>query len=328
MPGTPSSGTRSGKLRRVGRAAGATAAVAISLLTFPGAIPWMAAFWLGWHSWLVARARPGWLPLVACGFILLVKRTPWLPGVAGMLIVLFAAGLATALLGRWKASRWSRRGIWIATLIVWVAWALMLFDWHGAIRSSRQAQFDPARPVVCLGDSLTAGIAPHGSYTRDLDSLLSVPVVNLGQDGATSADALARLPAVVEARPQVVVVELGGHDYLKGHGRAPTRANLERIIETCRATGAEVVLVEMPRGLISDPFWGLERQLARRHDVELVSDTPVRKLILGSPYTPLGLRPAWRLSDDGLHPNARGNRVLAEAVAEAVVRVLGTDSKQ
>ncbi len=325
MPRGSPSRTRSGKLRRIGRASGVAAAVAVSLLTFPEGIPWMIAFWLGWHTWSVARRKPGWLPLVGCALILLVKRTPWLPGVAAILVVLLAAGCFAAFLSRRKVTPWPRRGVWTVTVVAWSAWAVMLLDWDAAVRSSRQAQLDPTRPVVCLGDSLTAGIPPQGSYAGSLQKLLAVPVLNLGQDGITSADALAKLPAVIETDPQVVVVELGGHDFLKGHGRAATEANLEQIINACRTIGAEVILIEIPRGLITDPYAGMERQLARRHDLELISDTPLRKLILYSPYTPLGPSPAWRLSDDGLHPNEQGNRVLADAAADALVRLLGPD---
>ena len=126
--------------------------------------------------------------------------------------------------------------------VVWITWGVMLFDWHAAIRFRRQVRLDPERPVVCLGDSLTAGMPPYGSYAQSLQKLITVPVVSLGQDGITSADALDKLPAVVEANPQAVVVELGGHDFLKGHGRAGTQANLERIIKECRTIGADVIL--------------------------------------------------------------------------------------
>ncbi|NQT16385.1 MAG: hypothetical protein HQ582_26745 [Planctomycetes bacterium] len=180
--------------------------------------------------------------------------------------------------------------------------------------------------VKCLGDSLTAGMSPGGGYPKDLGQLIDLPVVNLGQDGITSADALEKLPALVEANPQVVVVELGGHDFLKGFDRATTRANLERIVDACRNIGAEVILMEIPRGFITDPYAGLEREMARRHDLELISDTPIRKLVLFSPHAPPGI---WlprgrRLSDDGLHPNARGRRFLAGEVAKSVARLLGT----
>jgi lysophospholipase L1-like esterase len=150
--------------------------------------------------------------------------------------------------------------------------------------------------------------------------------VNRGRDGITTADAFRLLPAVMRENPQAVVIELGGHDYLKGHGREKTEANLEKIIAACRAHGAEVILMEIPRGLIYDPFHSMERDLAWRHDLELVVDTPIRLLVLGSRYGPPGIwLPASRqLSDDGLHPNANGNRLLARHVASALERLYGS----
>lgn len=312
---------------RIGHLLLILALVAVSLLTFPSAIPWMVAAWIGWHTCVVARGRPGWLPLLGCAAVLLVKRATWMPGAVAMLGVMLAAACLGVCLARGPAGRWGRRTVWMAAAAVWATWAVMFGDWHTAIHCSRRPPLDPARPVVCLGDSLTAGVAPHGSYTRDLARLVALPVVNLGQDGITSDDALHKLPAVLAADPQVVVVEIGGHDFLKGHRRAATEANLERLIEACRAAGAEVVLMEIPRGLITDPFSGLERGLARRYDLELVSDTAIRKLVLWSPYGPPGmwLDPRSRLSDDGLHANARGNRLLAEQVAQALARLFGPE---
>jgi len=70
--------------------------------------------------------------------------------------------------------------------------------------------------------------------------------------------------------------------------------------------------------------WGLERELARQYDLELVADTAIRNLVLESPAGPIGI---WTggpyLSDDGLHPNARGDTYLAQFVAEALVRIFG-----
>ena len=315
------------RLARLGRLLVISAIVAGSLLTFPAATPWMVAVWIVWHTWLVARRRSGWQPLVGCAVILLVKRAAWLPGLAVMLVALLVVSGFCVFRRRGAEGKWGRRHTWLAVAVLWVTWGAMAADWHAATRSRRRVALDPTRPVVCLGDSLTAGTSPHGSYTEDLAKRIAVPVVNLGQDGITSAKAIEKLPALVEANPHVVVVELGGHDFLKGRGRAATKANLERIIHACRRIGAEVVLMEIPRVLITDPYAGLERELARRHDLELVSDTPIRRLILWSPYAPPGmwLDPRRRLSDDGLHANARGNRVLAEAVAESLVRVLGPE---
>ncbi len=298
-----------------------------SLLSFPAVLPWMVGPWIGWHTWRVARRRSAWLPLAGCAVVLLAKQPAWTAGVVAMLVVLVAVTGLHAWVRRSGSAGWGRRAAWLGAAGLWIAWAAMAIDWHTSVRCSRRVALDPARPVACLGDSLTAGMPPHGSYAEDLAARLAVPVVNLGQDGVSSSDALEKLPALAAADPQVVVVELGGHDFLKGHGRSTLAANLERIIRAARRIGAEVVLVEIPRGLIVDPYAGLERRLARRHDLELVADTPIRKLVLGSPYAPPGmwLDPSRRLSDDGLHPNRRGNRLLAEAVAGALVRLAGPE---
>ena len=123
------------------------------------------------------------------------------------------------------------------------------------------------------------------------------------------------LPEILEDRPQTVVVELGGHDFLRGYGRAAARESLETIIEACQEADATVVLVEVPRGFISDPFAGLERELAREYDLELIPDSAIRMLVVRSPVIPIVgnfAKPHW--SDDGLHPNETGARMLAEAV--------------
>ncbi len=312
-------------LRPAGRAGGITALVVVSLLTFPNAIPWMVAVWLLWHTVLVVRGRPGWLPLVGCAAVVLVKRVTWMPGVIALVAVMLLAGLLGMLRARRSVGPWAKRSAWVAAPLLWITWGAMALDWHAAAHCGRRVALHPTRPVVCLGDSLTAGLSPNGGYPQDLQKLIAVPVVNLGQAGITSADGVEKLPAVVAVNPQVVVVELGGHDYLKGSSRASTKANLERIIEASRKIGAEVVLMEMLRHPVTDPYGGLERELARKHDLELIPDTPIRKFVLFSPRAPPGMWIAskWHLSDDGLHPNARGNRLLAEYVAEALVRLAG-----
>jgi acyl-CoA thioesterase I len=93
----------------------------------------------------------------------------------------------------------------------------------------------------------------------------------------------------------------------------------------CRDAGAEVVLMEMPRGYMIDPFAGLERDLARQYDLELVPDTAIRHLFLVSPALPPGmwLGGPFLTEDDGVHPNDLGNRFLARSVADALARMYG-----
>ena len=282
----------------------------------------MVAVWLVVHTFLVLREKPGWVPLVACLAILLVKRVAWLPGLSFLLVVLGGVGVLR-MVGHRKGLPGLPGPLHKGALaIVWFAWLIAVIDAREAVRTSHRPVLQPQRPVVCLGDSLTA----YG-YPDELALRLSVPVVNMGRDGISTTDGLEMLPAIQEMRPQAVVLELGGHDFIRKHEQAVCRHNLETIIEGCQEVGAKVVLVEIPRGIVIDRFMGLERRLARNHDLELISDSVLRRFVLLGPYAPPGmwLPREWHLSDDGLHPNARGNEILADQVSEALVRIYGRE---
>jgi lysophospholipase L1-like esterase len=258
--------------------------------------------------------------------ILVIKRMYWPPTlyvfVAAAVVVAVMAGVITA--AGELAKR--RRLCWCGVGLLWLAWGLAFYRWHHAATVNHTIQLHPTKPVVCIGDSLTSGVRPYGGYPDDLADLLAVPVINLGQPGITAEEALRLLPKLREAKPQVVVIELGGHDFLKGRGRAATKSDLEKLIDASHELGAEVVLMEVPRGFIVDPFVGIERELAYQRDLELISDSAIRNLVLFSPHAPPGM---WigepHLSDDGLHPNANGNTYLAERVAKTLVRMYGID---
>jgi len=312
-------------LARSGRAAIIVLAVVAALLAFPAAIPWMVTAWLVWFTVSLARGRHGALPLVGCCVALLIKGVDRSPGILVMGAALIAALAAVAISG--LSSSAARRHLALAaTALLWLAWVALAADWHRSYHTGRSPALD-RRPVACLGDSLTAGMVRDSAYPDHLARRLTVPVLNFGREGITSEDGLERLPSLLEHHPQAVVIELGGHDFLYRRSRAAAKANLARIIEQCCQAGAEVVLVEVPRGFVTDGYRGLERELAREYDLELVSDTAIRQIVLMSPYAPPGmwLAPDRRLSDDGLHPNARGSRLLARRVAAALQRVYGDE---
>jgi len=300
--------------------------VAVSLLTFPSLIPWLIAVWIGWYSVLALLDRPGWLPLIACVLIVVVKGIGWPPAMIVLVVAMAVAGLAAMPPLQRRIPVETKRLARIAACLLWVAWAIMALDRHAATHCSRTVELDANRPVAFLGDSIATGLTSRKDGCADqLARSLSVPVVNHSQPGLTASAAVDRLPALLETNPQVVVVELGGNDYLFGADGADVEANLETIIRSCQAADAEVVLMEIPRGFIIDRYSGLERRIARRHDLELISDTAIRKIILFGPTVPPGM---WmdrsnRLSDDGLHPNARGAAVLAEHVAGTLERMYG-----
>lgn len=310
-------------LGRAGRTLAIVLALAVSLLTFPAGVVAMVACWLVAYTAAVLRARRSEWLLAAPIVVVLVKRVDW---PAGLWLFMAVVGASVAVSLRLRAA--SKRRLLLAAF-VWAAWSLFASDSYRAVHSSRSMRLVADRPIVCIGDSLTS-YTRRGGYPEVLAEMVNVPVVNLGQPGITSTEALKKLPALAAAHPQVVVIELGGHDYLKDTSllkrasRATAMKNLQTLIEASRQAGAMVILIEVPRGFIVDPFAGLERELARLHDLELVPDTPIRQFVLNSPVAPPGM---WLggpyLSDDGLHPNQRGNALLARRVLAALKRLCG-----
>ena len=243
---------------RIGRTLLITGIVLASLLTFPVAIPWMVAFWLLWHALLVLRGRPGWLPLAACAALLAIKGVDWQPALLALVALMLAVCVARRFWN--EPHRAAGKPVtWIGVLSLAVAWTAMTLQWQRSAHCGRHPVLQPTRPVACIGDSLTAF-----GYPKCLKEMLSIPVADLSFDGITTADAVRRLPSLIKANPQVVVIELGGHDFLRGYSRAATKENLEKIIGACQGIGAEVVLMEIPRGFMTDPFDALDRELARR----------------------------------------------------------------
>lgn len=284
--------------------------VIASLLAFPAAVPLFLLFWLLLFAYQRRLGKPAWRMLVFCLLILLIKRLDWSPA----LIVLGALMVGCAALD-WRGLKLQAT---VAAIGLVPAWIALAWTWSLDTHTGRTPGLAPDRPIVCLGDSLSAG-----GYVRVLEKMVSVPVIDKSQGGITTAEGLRLLPEVLALRPQAVVLELGGHDYLRGRSRRETKERLESMIRAIRQSGAEVILWEIPRGFVSDPYWGLDRQLARAHDLELVHDGAIRQLVIFSPATPLGSWTGRRLSYDGLHPDDAGNVFLAHRVAASLRRVYG-----
>jgi acyl-CoA thioesterase I len=285
----------------------------------------MTACWLAAHTVAVARQRRATLFLISPVVVIVAKRVEWPIGLWIFMVVTGIAAVVPAL-PRWQSEPYRR---FLLPAILWLAWLVFAFDSYRAVHANHAIAAPDTRPIVCIGDSLTS-YTQSGGYPEVLAEMVRVPVMNLGQPGITSAEALKKLPDLAAAKPQAVVIELGGHDFLqdaswlKTASRAATKHNLEVLIAAANEANAEVVLIEVPHGFIIDPYAGLERELAREHDLELIPDSVIRRFVLSSPVAPPG---AWvggpYLSDDGLHPNARGNVLLASVVLAALERLYG-----
>ena len=181
---------------------------------------------------------------------------------------------------------------------------------------------EDAPTVVFLGDSIGAGLhlAEHQAVPAILQRRLAqrdLPfhLVNASESGRTSAGGVTAIDWVLRSEPDLVVIELGGNDGLRGVDPQTTRANLATIIERSRAKGARVLLL----GIRLPTNYG---DLAERYD-ELYPELASEFGLALIPYwmKDVGAVPELNLAD-GLHPNAEGHERLADNVQEALTEVL------
>jgi len=184
---------------------------------------------------------------------------------------------------------------------------------------------DERAPVVFLGTSLTAGLGvdPAQAYPaliqEKIDSAgLPFRVVNAGVSGETSAGGLRRIAWLAEQPIDVLVLELGANDGLRGHDPESTRANLQAIIDTVRAHHPDAAVViagmEAPPNLgdaFTSRFRALFPALARANGAALI------------PFLLDGVAAVPELNQsDGIHPSPAGHRVVAETVWRALEPLL------
>jgi len=168
------------------------------------------------------------------------------------------------------------------------------------------ARLAPDAAVLAFGDSLTygTGAAEAESYPAQLERLIGRRVVAAGVPGEVSAQALARLPASLEEhQPKLIVLCIGGNDFLRNLGQAQVAANVRAMIRLAKDRGADVLLVGTPeKGLLVSPprFYA---EIAQEFRV------PYEGKVVGEILRDNALK------SDPIHPNARGYRLIAERVA-------------
>ncbi|MFM4962321.1 GDSL-type esterase/lipase family protein [Aeromonas bivalvium] len=157
--------------------------------------------------------------------------------------------------------------------------------------------------ILAFGDSLTEGrgAPPAQSYPRVLASLSGHPVINGGVSGELSQAGRARLPGLLaQHRPALVILLEGGNDILRGTGEAALKANLAAMIAAVQGSGAQVLLVAVPRKSLFADGAPLYEELAQEYGLVLDNDSIGE--LLRSPA----------LKSDAVHLNGEGYRALAE----------------
>jgi acyl-CoA thioesterase-1 len=172
------------------------------------------------------------------------------------------------------------------------------------------------RTILVFGDSLSAahGLRPEQGWVALLGQRLEsqgygYQIANASVSGETSGGGVERLPRALQLHhPQIVILELGANDGLRGLPPAATRDNLARMVELSQAAGARVLLV----GIRIPPNYG------PRYTEEFARMFPGLAAQYHLPLVPfllqnVALNPAL-MQDDGLHPNAQGEPPILDTV--------------
>ena len=163
--------------------------------------------------------------------------------------------------------------------------------------------------IICFGNSITSGVgARRGSdYPSLLQELVEKNVINAGVSGDTTKSALLRLKRdVLERDPYLVIIELGGNDFLKRMPKKETFKNLKETILKIQDKGAIVALCDVS-GLFSMTAY-------RKHFAKLAKET-------GSIFIPAllkGILENPSLKYDYVHPNTDGYKLIAQKIYQAL----------
>jgi GDSL lipase/acylhydrolase domain protein len=185
--------------------------------------------------------------------------------------------------------------------------SVLLLAACGSKSGKKQTKIAADSTILALGDSLTYGYgaSPAESYPAQLQKLTGWDIINGGISGDTSAQALSRLPALLQRKPKLVIISIGGNDFLRKLPEAETRNNIAEIIESVQKENIPAVLVGVPHLSVGALFGHL-------------SDHPLYQELAEQYKIPL-FEGAWseilsdeKLKSDQIHANAAGYKVFAE----------------
>jgi len=182
---------------------------------------------------------------------------------------------------------------------------------NGCSEKPQLKQLPPGSIVLAFGDSVTFGVGSGGTpgYPARLAKATGWQIINGGISGDTALKAKNRLGGLLaKYQPALVIVELGGNDFLRRRTESQVKADLKSIVTESLASGAITVLVAVPRlsllrataGALKDA--SLYEELAEETGAILVPD--VFSEILSED----------RLKADDIHPNGDGYEVLAQGI--------------
>lgn len=220
---------------------------------------------------------------------------------------------------------WLAKNAGAGHVLLWVLLSL----WF-SVSLSRGAEPE-RRTIFIVGDSIAAGhgVDPAEAFPGLLQERINAKklpyeVVNAGVSGDTTAGGVRRMPWLLRRQMDVLVLELGGNDGLRGITPKETRSNLEKIIDLAREKNPDVQVIvagmQMPQNM------GEDYTREYREVFPAVAKEKNAKLI---PFLLEGVGGKADLNlPDRIHPNPEGHKIIAETVWTVLEPLLTADEKR
>ncbi len=174
--------------------------------------------------------------------------------------------------------------------------------------------------ILFLGDSLTEGfgVSKEDAFPKLVENLIqtelhkNIVVINGGVSGSTTSDGLARLKWYLKKKPYLVFIALGTNDGLRGLDLEQSQKNLEEIIRYAQASNAKVMLA----GMLIPPNYGPEYSEQFK---KMYQNLKVKYMLKSMPFLLDGVAGIKEFNQkDGIHPNEKGHKHIAENVFEFI----------
>ena len=207
------------------------------------------------------------------------------------------------------------------TLMVFLVWVLLLFFPANLVGGSFPV-------ILAFGDSLTAGfgVPDAESYPARLQNILikngyKYKVVNAGVSGDTTAGGVRRIKWLMKNNPEIVILELGANDGLRGLSLQEMESNLEKIIFVCKENGAKVLIT----GMKAPPNYGKEYTVEFEKTFFRLADKHKLPLVPFFLEGVAGIRE--HTQSDGIHPLGSGYSIVVQMIWKYLKPLLNASPK-
>lgn len=166
--------------------------------------------------------------------------------------------------------------------------------------------------IIAFGDSLVEGTgsSQDNDFVSVLSRQLDIPIENLGRAGDTTDAAKGRLNEVLEMDPKIVLLLLGGNDYLRQISREEIFSNLGTMIESIQDSGSIVILLGVKGGILRDNYKSDFKKLSIQYQTAYIEN--VLDGIIGNPD----------LMYDSIHPNNDGYKIMADRIYPVIKNLI------